>query len=298
MLGHILYNPPLPPSEKYLCEWSEKWMALAAFFFYLQAQQFVMSTMNKHKTHIDADEVVCTSQADKIELVDAISLTTIKQRPHILRLQFPTSIQNVMVSFEPKSQGPVTIEISLTSTSPELTAIVNPSHTARAQTCLANNFSSTDEVKLKPADANLSASMGPLHMESEPLPAGSVFAPFNTDCHMPLACKDNLMGNFTPNEQGPSMVDSTPTGNNHIDSANLENDEGTPRVVEKIASELPASPPPTHTTCWSLKHGFTPNSFAGSEEFDSISTQILHERWNQIQEELIARQKCHQTNLF
>ncbi|KAI6008959.1 hypothetical protein EDC04DRAFT_2610807 [Pisolithus marmoratus] len=246
--------------------------------------------MNKHKTHIDAGGAVCTSQADEIELVDAISLTALKQRPHILRLQFPISIQNVTVSFEPKSQGPMTIEISLTSTSPELTAIVNPSHTAQAQTCLANNFSSTNEVKLKPADANLSASMGPLHME---------------------ICNNDLMEvEFMPNEQGPSTADSAPTGNNHIDSASvqhivpqvlsvddsgidLENDKGTPRVVEKMASELPASPPPAHTTHWSLKHGFTPNSFAGSEEFDSISMQVLHERWNQIQEELIARQKCH-----
>ncbi|KAI6040805.1 hypothetical protein EDC04DRAFT_2893816 [Pisolithus marmoratus] len=155
-----------------------------------------MSTMNKHKTHIDADEAVCTSQADEIELVDAISPTALKQRPHILRLQFPTSIQNVTVSFEPKSQGPVTIEISLTSTSPELTAIVDPSHTARAQTCLAHNFSSTDEVKLEPADANLSASMGPLHMESEPLPGGQIFAPFNTDCRISLVRNDDLMENF------------------------------------------------------------------------------------------------------
>ncbi|KAI6041002.1 hypothetical protein EDC04DRAFT_2602044 [Pisolithus marmoratus] len=290
MLGHILYNPPLPPSEKYLCERSEKWMALAIFFLRLQAQQFVMSTMNKHKTHINADEVVCTSQADEIELVDAISLTTLKQRPHILRLQFPTSIQNVTVSFEPKSQGPVTIEISLTSTSPELTAIVDPSHTTRAQTRLAHNFSSTDEVKLEPADANLSASMGPLHME---------------------ICNDDLMENFMPNVQEPltgCTMDSAPTGDNHIESASaqhivprvllvgdseieLENDEGTPRPVEKMASELPATPPPT-TTCWSLKHGFTPDSFAGSEEFDSISMQVLCERWNQIREELIARQKC------
>ncbi|KAI6043177.1 hypothetical protein EDC04DRAFT_2600364 [Pisolithus marmoratus] len=277
MLGHILYNPPLPPSEKYLCEWSEKWMALAIFFLRLQAQQFIMSTMNKHKTHIDADEAVCTSQADEIELVNAISPTALEQRPHILRLQFPTSIQNVTVSFEPKSQGPVMIEISLTSTSPELTAIVNPSHTTRAQTCLAHNFSSTDEVKLEPADANLSASMGPLHMEIR---------------------NDDLMENFMPNV--------APTGDNHIESASvqhivprvllvgdseieLENDEGTPRPVEKMASELPVSPPPA-TTCWSLKHGFTPDSFAGSEEFDSISTQ---ERWNQIREELIAMQKRH-----
>ncbi|KAI6018638.1 hypothetical protein BKA83DRAFT_4127792 [Pisolithus microcarpus] len=229
------------------------------------------------KNHIDSNEVVSSSQAEEIELVNAISQPAIKHRPHVLRLQVPTSLHNVMVSFEPKSQGPVTIEFSLIAALPELTAITDPSHTASAQMPLVTNRPnvSDGEVKLEFADANLSASMGPLHMDAP-----------STVC----------------------TTDSAPTGDNYIESASVqpvlpyvlvvnvneikpENEEETSRPVEKIASELPPSPLPACTPHLSLKHGFTPDSFAASEEFDSVNMQLLRERWAQVREGLEERRK-------
>ncbi|KAI6017490.1 hypothetical protein EDC04DRAFT_2902576 [Pisolithus marmoratus] len=137
---------------------------------------------------------------------------------------------------------------------------------------------SNGEVKLKSAaNTNLSASVGLLHMDTPS--AGCV-------------------------------ADSTPTGDNHIKSASVqsvlpcvpvvndneiepESEEGIPRPVEKIASELLPSPLPARTPHWSLKHSFTPNSFAASKEFDSVNMQFLCERWAQIQEALVAGQECH-----
>ncbi|KAI6033978.1 hypothetical protein BKA83DRAFT_4121283 [Pisolithus microcarpus] len=224
------------------------------------------------KNHINSNEAVSSSRAEEIELVDAISQPAIKHRPHILRLQVPTSLHNVTVSFEPKSQGPVTIEFSLIAALPELTAITDPSHTASAQTPLVTNHPnvSDGEVKLEFADANLSASMGPLHMDAP-----------STVC----------------------TTDSAPTGNNYIESASVqpvlpyvlavngneikpENEEETSRPVEKIASELPPSPLPACTPHLSLKRGFMPDSFAASEEFDSVDMQLLCERWAQVWEGL------------
>ncbi|KAI5986419.1 hypothetical protein EDD15DRAFT_2200196 [Pisolithus albus] len=196
--------------------------------------------MSEHSIHINPNEAV-SSRDDEIELVDAISQTAIKHRPHILRLQVPTSIRNVTVSFEPKSQGPVTIELSLTATLPEFMVITDPSRTTSAYTHLATNSPNvTDgEVKLESADANLSASTGPLHMDT----------PFSIDHRVSSA------------PAAGCTVDSASTGDNCIESANvqpvlpcvlavndnaidLESVEGTPRPVEKIASELLPSPPP------------------------------------------------------
>ncbi|KIN99332.1 hypothetical protein M404DRAFT_30563 [Pisolithus tinctorius Marx 270] len=70
-----------------------------------------------------------------------------------------------------------------------------------------------------------------------------------------------------------------------------ESQEGTPRLLEKVASELPVS---TVSACGPhcpLKRSFTPDSFAESEDIGSISTQFLHDRWAQIRENLIARQE-------
>ncbi|KAI6012368.1 hypothetical protein EDC04DRAFT_2904879 [Pisolithus marmoratus] len=253
------------------------------------------------KIHIDANEVVSSSQADEIELVNVISQTAIKHRPHILKLQVPTSIHNVTVSFEPKSQGPVTIEFSLTAALLELMIITDPSHTASAHMHLVTDCPniSNGEVKLESAaDTNLSVSMGPLHMDSEPLPAGLIFSPFNINHPVSLV------------PSAGCVVDSTPTGDNHIKSASVqsvlpcvpvvndneiepESEEGIPRPVEKIASELLPSPLPACTPHWSLKHSFTPDSFAASEEFDSVNMHFLCERWAQIQEALVAGQECH-----
>ncbi|KAI6019342.1 hypothetical protein PISMIDRAFT_10721 [Pisolithus microcarpus 441] len=191
-----------------------------------------------------------------------------------------------------------TIEFSLIAALLELTAITDPSHTASAQTPLVTNHPnvSDGEVKLEFADANLSASMGPLHMDGPPLPARPIFAPFNVDHCVSLA---------------PSTVrttDSAPTGDNYIESASVqpvlpyvlavngneikpENEEETSRPVEKIASELPPSPLPACTPHLSLKHGFMPDSFAASEEFDSVNTQLLRERWAQVREGLEERRK-------
>ncbi|KAI6140654.1 hypothetical protein BKA82DRAFT_33205 [Pisolithus tinctorius] len=97
-----------------------------------------MFTMNKHFVNIHANDTVSTSQADEIELIDAISKsTTIQNRPHVIRLQVPPSIQNITVSFEPKFQGPITVEFLLTTILPEDPFIANSS----------------------PADANQSATM-------------------------------------------------------------------------------------------------------------------------------------------
>ncbi|KAI5999926.1 hypothetical protein EDD15DRAFT_2362438 [Pisolithus albus] len=254
--------------------------------------------MSEHSIHINPNEAV-SSRDDEIELVDAISQTAIKHRPHILRLQVPTSIRNVTVSFEPKSQGPVTIELSLTATLPEFMVITDPSRTTSAYTHLATNSPNvTDgEVKLESADANLSASTGPLHMDSEPLPAGLISAPFSIDHRVSSA------------PAAGCTVDSASTGDNCIESANvqpvlpcvlvvndnaidLESVEGTPRPVEKIASELLPSPPPARSPHWSPKRSFTPDSFAASEEFDIVNTQLLRERWAQIREDLVAGQEC------
>ncbi|KAI6013798.1 hypothetical protein PISMIDRAFT_19539 [Pisolithus microcarpus 441] len=193
-----------------------------------------------------------------------------------------------------------TIEFSFIAALPELTVITDPSNTAGAQTCLVTNCPnvSDSEVKLEFTDANLSASTGPLYMDSPLLPAQPIFAPFNIDHHVSLA---------------PSTVctaDSSSTGDNYIESGSVqlvlpyvlavnsneikpENEEETPRPVEKIASELPPSPLPTCTPHLSLKHGFMPNSFAALEEFDSVDTQLLHERWAQVREGLVARQEHH-----
>ncbi|KAI5999902.1 hypothetical protein EDD15DRAFT_2193414 [Pisolithus albus] len=234
-----------------------------------------MSTMPKNSVHTDANEAVSSSRADEMELVDAISRTAAK---HILRLQVPTSIHSVTVSFEPKSHGPVTIEFSLTAALPELTVITDPSHTAGAHTRLVTDCPNiSNEVKLdSAADTNLSASMGPLHMDTS-----------STGC----------------------TADSTPAGDNHVKSASVqpalpcvlvvndneiepESEEGTPRPVEKIASEPLPSPLPARTPQWSLKRGFTPDSFAASEEFDSVDTQFLRETWAQIREDLVTGQEC------
>ncbi|KAI5988317.1 hypothetical protein EDD15DRAFT_2371340 [Pisolithus albus] len=255
-----------------------------------------MSTMPKNSVHTDANEAVSSSRADEMELVDAISRTAAK---HILRLQVPTSIHSVTVSFEPKSHGPVTIEFSLTAALPELTVITNPSHTASAHTRLVTDCPNiSNEVKLdSAADTNLSASMGPLHMDSEQLPAGPIFAPFNIDHRVSLASSTGC------------TADSTPAGDNHVKSASVqpalpcvlvvndneiepESEEGTPRPVEKIASEPLPSPLPARTPQWSLKRGFTPDSFAASEEFDSVDTQFLRETWAQIRDDLVTGQEC------
>ncbi|KAI5999912.1 hypothetical protein EDD15DRAFT_2362419 [Pisolithus albus] len=94
--------------------------------------------MNKQSVHVSKHETVSTSQADEIELVNPI-LPTVKHMPHVLRLQVPTSIEYVTLSFEPKSRGPVTIEIPFTTASPELMDVADPSHMTTTTTTSAHD---------------------------------------------------------------------------------------------------------------------------------------------------------------
>ncbi|KAL4063513.1 hypothetical protein V8B97DRAFT_1876784, partial [Scleroderma yunnanense] len=59
----------------------------------------------------------------------------------------------------------------------------------------------------------------------------------------------------------------------------------------KTALEPPVYPLPTWVPGPSFKHSFTPDSFTGSETFDSISTQVICERWAKIQQDLITGQE-------
>ncbi|KAI5995853.1 hypothetical protein EDD15DRAFT_2365284 [Pisolithus albus] len=239
-----------------------------------------MSTMPKNSVHTDANEAVSSSRADEMELVDAISRTAAK---HILRLQVPTSIHSVTVSFEPKSHGPVTIEFSLTAALPELTVITDPSHTAGAHTRLVTDCPNiSNEVKLdSAADTNLSASMGPLHMDSEQLPAGPIFAPFNIDHRVSLASSTGC------------TADSTPAGDNHVKSASsLKVRKGPLGLLKKLLLSRFLLRYPLVLLNGPSSVGFTPDSFAASEEFDSVDTQFLRETWAQIREDLVTGQEC------
>ncbi|KIO12027.1 hypothetical protein M404DRAFT_19856 [Pisolithus tinctorius Marx 270] len=89
----------------------------------------------------------------------------------------------------------------------------------------------------------------------------------------------------------PLVCDSAPVINNS--ETKPESQEGTPRLLEKVASELPVSAVPACGLHCPLKHSFTPDNFAKSEDIGSISTQFLHDRWAQIRENLIAGQECY-----
>ncbi|KAI6158005.1 hypothetical protein BKA82DRAFT_22006 [Pisolithus tinctorius] len=287
MLDSIGHNPmillsekwPLPPFQP-----SEKQMDLAIFSLGLHVHRFTMFTMNKHFVNIDANETVSTSQADEIDLVDATSKsTTIQNQPHVIRLQVPPSIQNITVSFEPKFQGPVTVEFSLTTMLPEDPLIANSSHIISDQKCVVNINESmnaiTGEVKIEPADANQSATTGP----GRTLPAAPIYALFD------------VAGNASPDDNHIKSTSTEPLTPRApvIDNSETEpeSQEGTPRLLEKVASELPVSAVPARGPHCPLKRSFTPDSFAKSEDIGSISTQFLRDRWAQIRENLIARQE-------
>lgn len=276
MLGHILDNPTLLPSEKCLCDPLEKWTDLAKFFLAFQVHGLAMHTMNKSTVHADnINETISTSEADEIELVNAIS-TTIKHTPHLLKLQVPTSIENVTVSFQPRSQGPVTIEISLTTPLPELSLFTNPPHVASSQNHFAvDTAMSMNAIKQKPADIDLHASPSPLRMNAV-LPAGP----------------DGIPADDILSASAQLVVPCVPVGDDG--ETEPESEEGTPKPIEKTASEVPVAGPAVRASYWSLKRSFTPDSFAGDEDFDSVNTQYLRERWAQIREGLIAGQKRRQ----
>ncbi|KAI6036715.1 hypothetical protein BKA83DRAFT_4120403 [Pisolithus microcarpus] len=211
-----------------------------------------MYAMNKQSTHVSKHEMVSTSEADEIDLVNPI-LTTVKHMPHVLRLQVPTSIQNVTLSFELKSHGPVTIEISFTTTSPELMDVTDPSHTTTTMTTSAHDSMDTRTNGIKPEFVDFG------------LPALVELA--NEQPTLPCIL---VVHGAEPGKRTSSPIELT------------------------VVLESSPSPLPTHTPYQSLKCGFTPDSFAGSEDFDSVNTQLLSERWAHIQEELIAGQRHHQ----
>ncbi|KAI6142932.1 hypothetical protein BKA82DRAFT_4186506, partial [Pisolithus tinctorius] len=248
MLDSIDHNPTILLSEKWPFlpfQPSERQMDLAFFSLGLHVPWFTMFTMNKHFVNIHANDTVSTSQADEIELVDAISKsTTIQNRHHVIRLQVPPSIQNITVSFEPKFQGPITIEFSLTTILPE-------------DPFIANSL---------PADANQSATTGP----ARTLPAAPISALFDSTSAKPL----------TPRAPAIDNSETKP-----------ESQEGTSRLLEEVASELPVSAVSARGPHCPLKCSFTPDSFAESEDIGSISTQFLRDRWAQIRENLIAGQE-------
>ncbi|KAL4078138.1 hypothetical protein V8B97DRAFT_2073137 [Scleroderma yunnanense] len=198
--------------------------------------------MNNQMIHIDANERVPTLDPGEIGLIEALSFnqspctTTVKHLPHVLQLQVPTSIQNITLSFELKSQGPVTIEINLTTTLPELTFIADSSDTMIIN-CTTTG-SSTSRVKLKPTDTSMVSCQFIAHFISnicclwvQPLP--------------PLA----------------PMVITEP-----------ESQAAMPTVVKNT---IPIYAPPTQVPCPTFRCSFTPDSFARSETFESISTQLI-----------------------
>ncbi|KAI6029293.1 hypothetical protein PISMIDRAFT_15552 [Pisolithus microcarpus 441] len=216
--------------------------------------------------------MISTSEANEIELVNAIS-TTIKHMPHLLKLQVPTSIENITVSFQPRSQGPVTIEISLTTLLPELSLFTNPPHVASSQNHFAvDTAMSMNAIKQKPADIDLHASPARFHL-------------FNF-------CPDGIPADDILSASAQLVVPCVPVGDDG--ETEPESEEGTPKPIEKTASGVPVAGPAVHASYWSLKHSFTLDSFAGDEDFDSVNTQYLRERWAQIREGLIAGQKRRQ----
>ncbi|KAI6137821.1 hypothetical protein BKA82DRAFT_4519735 [Pisolithus tinctorius] len=261
MLDSIDHNPTILLSEKWPFlpfQPSERQMDLAFFSLGLHVPWFTMFTMNKHFVNIHANDTVSTSQADEIELVDAISKsTTIQNRHHVIRLQVPPSIQNITVSFEPKFQGPITIEFSLTTILPE-------------DPFIANSL---------PADANQSATTGP----ARTLPAAPISALFD------------VVGNASPGDNHIKSTSAKPLTPRApaIDNSETkpESQEGTSRLLEEVASELPVSAVSARGPHCPLKCSFTPDSFAESEDIGSISTQFLRDRWAQIRENLIAGQE-------
>ncbi|KIO14403.1 hypothetical protein M404DRAFT_18571 [Pisolithus tinctorius Marx 270] len=225
-----------------------------------------MYTMNQPKFHINANQVVPTSQANKTKFVGP--LTVIKHRPHILQLHVPTSVQNVMLSFEPNSQGPVTIEISLTTMSPELG---NDTFHA-TQACVVDFGANigTGGVKLESADAHVSAISDPLLINVEPLPA--MQGPFGCiPDHLPPA------NNSQTNPEGGTALPIAPCIP-VIDESETEpkSMEGTPTTaVKETTLEIPVSSLPAQVSGPSVRHTFTPDSFAGSETFDTVKQEML-----------------------
>lgn len=269
----------------------------------LQVHWFTMYPTNQPKIWCNANETVPTSQADEIELIDAVST----KRPHVLRLHIPTSVQNVKLSFEPNSQGPVTIEIALTTMSPELVSDNDIG--------LVDHNTSISGVKFESADT---ACMIPLHVEREPLHAGGpIPAPLGLSCDMSSGCKEEHVlqtENSMTATPGPFVYipDPLPLSDNgrtdpesdgapwiitpHVpvtDDSQTEPEslEAMPTAIKKTTSDTPVFSLQTRVPGPSLRRTFTPDSFAGSETFDTVNTQLLCERWAQIRERLIAGQE-------
>ncbi|KAI6111454.1 hypothetical protein EDD16DRAFT_1608191 [Pisolithus croceorrhizus] len=282
-------------------------MDFAKFFVALHVHRFTMYPMNQAKICCNANEMVPTSQADEIELIDAVSTV---RRPHVLRLHIPTSVQNVKLSFEPNFQGPVTIEIALTMMSSELVSDNN-----------SGPVNPNTSVKAESADT---ACMIPLRVEHEPShPGGLIPIPLSLSCDVSLGHKEERVlqtEKSMPTTQGPfvyipdplPLVDNGRTDPERdgapqtitlhapaIDDSPTEPEslEATPTAIKRTTSDTPVFSLQRQVPGPSLRHTFTPDSFAGSETFDSVNMQLLRERWAQIRERLIVGQennkRCH-----
>lgn len=125
------------------------------------------------KANINTFERVPTSEPGEVELLDTPRATTTAIRlPHVVKLQVPTTLDNITVSFEPKCQGPVVrvifscnmplltfthqaIEISLITKLPELASIARASPTVQGSIISATKNISTQRAKLEPGDVTL-----------------------------------------------------------------------------------------------------------------------------------------------
>ncbi|KAL4067334.1 hypothetical protein V8B97DRAFT_954578, partial [Scleroderma yunnanense] len=210
-------------------------------------------TMNNPKVDISANETVSTSDAGETELCDALLFrslpaTTVKCPLHVLRLHVPTSIENITLSFELKSKGPVTIEISFTADLLELTTC--------AQKSVINNTTRVSAIKSEHMEAsNLS------HLLTG-IQASSV----------------HILDPVLPTDDKPANLDTAittvPPGASHApfsltDGSITEPKSGqeTPTAVQKTALKPPVYPLPTWVPGPSFKCSFTPDSFTRLETF-------------------------------
>ncbi|KAL4061781.1 hypothetical protein V8B97DRAFT_2027117 [Scleroderma yunnanense] len=225
--------------------------------------------MNKPKVDIDANETISSSDAREIELCDALSFrspraTTVKCPSHILRLHVPTSVDNVTLSFEPKSKGPVTIEISFTADLPELTC---------AQKSVINNSTRVSAIKSEHTEVS-----NPSHSSTGIQgPSAHILDPV-------------LPANDKPANSNAAIT-TAPPGASHVPFNPADGSVTEPESGQETPTGMQKHPFPTWVPGPSFKRSFTPDSFAGSETFDSISTQVICERWAKIQQDLIAGQE-------
>ncbi|KAL4078350.1 hypothetical protein V8B97DRAFT_1914943 [Scleroderma yunnanense] len=229
--------------------------------------------------------------------------TTVICLPHVVKLQVPTTLDNITVSFEPKCQGPVAIEISLITKLPELASITHASPTVQEPIINATKNNSTHRAKLKPGDVTL-VNSGSLHnINCVPLAAGLVPACLDNKCDVPSMHSSNSM-DFMPNMQELSAgcnTDHVPTGDSWVESAGNAiqplQPHDIPDDVEKTSLAIknipPGSPFTYYTPPRTLGCSYTLDSFTLSKSFDPVSTQVMCECWAAIQDSLTTGQESN-----